>query len=140
MGNMKNIMVMEIRLFMVITKGKSGGRKEGWFMFEKFKGKITEIKEENQRKREEQENIAKERAEEEARIEHERIQTEKNALMALSEKELMVEAIMVLRGYNTRLTIIEKNQNDLDYRIGTLESDVSSLESEVLSIKSSDEY
>lgn len=109
-------------------------------MFEKFKGKITEIKEENQRKREEQENIAKERAEEEARIEHERIQTEKNALMELSEKELMVEAIMVLRGYNTRLTIIETNQNDLDYRIGTLESDVSSLESEVLSIKSSDEY
>lgn len=57
-------------------------------MFEKVKVKFTEIKEENQRKR----------------AERERIQAEKDALMALNEKELMVEAIMALRGYNTRLT------------------------------------
>jgi len=109
-------------------------------MFEKVKGKIAEIKEENQHKREERERIARERAEEEARIERERIQAEKDALMTLSEKELMVEAIMALRGYNTRLTIIEARQNDLDDRVGTLESDVSSLESDVSSIKSSGEY
>jgi len=108
-------------------------------MFEKVKGKFAEIKEENQRKREERERIARERAEEEARIERERIQAEKDTLMALSEKELMVEAIMALRGYNTRLIIIEERQNDLYDRVATLESGISSLESDVSSIKSSSE-
>ena len=81
-------------------------------MFEKVKGKFAEIKEENQRKREDRERIAREQAEEETRIEHERIQAEKGVLMAMSEKELMAEAIMALRGYNTRLIIIEEQQND----------------------------
>jgi len=57
--------------------------------------------------------------------------------MAMSEKELMVEAIMALRGYNTRLIIIEEQQNDLYDRVATLESGISSLESDVSSIKSS---
>lgn len=108
-------------------------------MFEKVKGKFAEIKEENQHKREERERIAREQAEEEARIEHERIQAEKGVLMAMSEKELMVEAIMALRGYNTRLIIIEEQQNDLYDRVATLESGISSLESDVSSIKSSSE-
>ena len=54
----------------------------------------------------------------------------------MSEKELMVEAIMALRGYNTRLTIIETCQDDLNDRVGTLESDLSSLESDVSSLRS----
>lgn len=108
-------------------------------MFEKVKGKFAEIKEENQRKREERERIARERAEEEARIERERIQAEKDTLMALSEKELMVEAIMALRGYNTRLTIIEEQQDGLYDKVATLESGIRSLESDVSSIKSSSE-
>ena len=108
-------------------------------MFEKVKGKFAEIKEENQRKREDRERIAREQAEEEVRIEHERIQAEKGVLMAMSEKELMAEAIMALRGYNTRLIIIEEQQNDLYDRVATLESGISSLESDVSSIKSSSE-
>ncbi|MDO9086019.1 MAG: hypothetical protein Q7U53_07430 [Anaerolineaceae bacterium] len=80
-------------------------------MFKKIKRKIGEIKEEH------------------ARIERERIQAEKNALMALSEKELMVEAIMALKGYNTRIGNIEEKQDDLTYRVDSLESDVSSLKS-----------
>ena len=109
-------------------------------MFEKVIVKFAEIKEENQRKRTERECIARERAEEEARIERERIQAEKDALMNLNEKELMVEAIMALRGYNTRLTIIEVRQDDLDDRIDTLESDVSLLESDISSMKNKSEY
>ena len=49
------------------------------------------------------------------------------------------EAIMALRGYNTRLIIIEEQQNDLYDRVATLESGISSLESDVSSIKSSSE-
>lgn len=108
-------------------------------MFEKVKGKIAEIKDENRRKREERERVAREQAEEEARIEDERIQAEKGVLMALSEKELMVEAIMALRGYNTRLTIIEEQQDDLYEKVATLESGICSLESDVSSIKNSSE-
>lgn len=90
---------------------------------------------ESRLKWEERERIARERAEEEARIESERIQAEKDALMALSEKELMVEVIMTLRGYNTRLTIIEASQDDLEDRVSSLESDVNSFESYVSSLK-----
>ena len=86
-------------------------------MFEKVKGKLIEIKEENQRQREGRARIAKEKAEEEARKERERIQAEKDALMALSEKELMVEAIMALRGYNTRLSNMEEKQDELADRV-----------------------
>lgn len=85
-------------------------------MFEKVKQKIGEIKEESRR-----------RSEELDRIERERIQAEKDALMALSEKELMVEAIMALRGYNSRLAYIEEKQDELNNSLGMLASDVSSL-------------
>ncbi len=43
--------------------------------------------------------------------------------------------IMTLRGYNTRLTIIEASQDDLEDRVSSLESDVNSFESYVSSLK-----
>jgi len=109
-------------------------------MFEKVKGKFAEIKEENQRKREERERIARERTEEVARLERKRIQAEKDVLMALTEKELMVEAIMALRGYNTRLTLLEEHNDDLDGRVDSLESQLSSLDSSVSEIKEKSDY
>lgn len=96
-------------------------------MFEKVKGKFIGIIEENQRQREERARIAKEVAEEEARKERERIQAEKDALMALSEKELMVEAIMELREYNTRLSKIEEQHDELADRVDSLKSQIGSL-------------
>jgi regulator of protease activity HflC (stomatin/prohibitin superfamily) len=115
-------------------------------MFEKVKGKIGEMADENRRRREERARIAQEKAEEEARIakekaeeaariERERIQAEKDALMALSEKELMVESIMALRGYNTRISSIDEKQEVMNSRLDSLESDVSYLESDVSSLK-----
>lgn len=95
-------------------------------MFGKVKNKINEIKEENRK-----------RMEEAARIERERVQAEKAALMALSEKELMVEAIMALRGYNTRLKNLEEKQDNLRYIVGSLESSVDSIDSKISSIGSS---
>lgn len=105
-------------------------------MFEKVKRKIDDIKRDSQLKKEERARIEKERAEEVARIERERIQLERDVLMALSDKELMVEAIMALRGYNTRITNIEEQQDDLLYKMDSLESKVDSLDSRVSDIKS----
>lgn len=105
-------------------------------MFEKVKGKIEDIKRDSQFKKEERARIEKERAEEAARIERERIQMEKDALMALSDKELLVEAIMALRGYNTRITTIEEQQDNLLYKMDSLESKVDSLDSKVSDMKS----
>lgn len=102
-------------------------------MLDRVKGKLSEIKEESRKRKEERARVAREKAEEEARIERERIQAEKDALMALSEKELMVEAIMALRGYNVRLINIEENQSDLEDRVDSLEWDVSSLDSKISS-------
>ena len=100
-------------------------------MFEKVKGKLSDIKEEFQRQSEGRARIAKEKAEEEARKERERIQVEKAALMTLSEKELMVEAILALRGYNTRLSNMEEHQDELADRVDFLESRMGSLDSSV---------
>ena len=51
----------------------------------------------------------KQREKEEAeRKETERIQTEREELMKLSEKELLVELVLTIRGYNNRLSKLEK--------------------------------
>ena len=46
--------------------------------------------------------------EEAARIAAERIQAEREELMKLTEKELLVELILSVRGYNDRITNLEK--------------------------------
>lgn len=93
------------------------------------------MKEENLIQREERARLARELAEEEARKESTRIQAEKDALMALSEKELLVEAIIALKGYNTRLSNIEKQQDNFKDRINSLELNVSSLDTTVDELK-----
>jgi len=96
-------------------------------MFEKVKEKIADVKKEWQLQKDERVRIKKEQTEEAARIERERIQLEKDALMALSEKVLMVEAIMALRETNTRLTNIEERQEDLTNSVNSLRGYISSL-------------
>lgn len=107
-------------------------------MLEKVKKKLKDAKEENDRRREERARIERERAEaearrkreraeEEARKESQRIQAEKDALMALTEKELMVEAIMTLRAYGPRLNNISDQQDDLKDKLCSLELSVNSL-------------
>lgn len=96
-------------------------------MFEKVKEKIADVKKEWQLQKDERVRIKKEQTEEAARIERERIQLEKDALMALSEKVLMVEAIMALRETNTRLTNIEEQQEDLTNSVNSLRGYISSL-------------
>jgi vacuolar-type H+-ATPase subunit E/Vma4 len=89
-------------------------------MLKKVITKFNDAKEERAR-------IAREKAEEEARKERERIQAEKDDLMALSEKELMVEAIMALRGYNTHLNNMVEKLDNLENRVNSIDSNVSSM-------------
>jgi hypothetical protein len=64
--------------------------------------------------------VAREKAAEAARIEAERLQTERASLMTSSDKELMVEAIMELRGLRER-------QDALTETVASLREEVSSL-------------
>ena len=103
------------------------GRK-GWpHMFNKVKQKIGEQIDEFQQKREEQKRLEKAAAEAKVRAERERIRLEKEALMALSDKALMVEAVMALRNLNSRLDTLETQQADLKSQIESLKWDVDML-------------
>lgn len=113
-------------------------------------GRIKTLMEERAReageKAEERARVKRARAEEKARIEAERIQAEqarvqaeKDVLMALSEKELLVEAIMILREYNTRLDSLENigdslvvSVQSLEWKVGALDSSVDELRSRQL--------
>lgn len=96
-------------------------------MFNKVKQKIGEQIDEFQQKREEQKRLEKAAAEAKVRAERERIRLEKEALMALSDKALMVEAVMALRNLNSRLDTLETQQADLKTQIQSLQWDVDML-------------
>lgn len=96
-------------------------------MFNKVKQKIGEQIDEFQQKREEQKRLEKAAAEAKVRAERERIRLEKEALMALSDKALMVEAVMALRNLNSRLDTLETQQADLKSQIESLKWDVDML-------------
>ena len=121
-------------------------------MFERVKNKINDVKEETKKRKEalarlerekaeeaarkqrDRERKAREKAEEEARKERERIQAEKDALMALSEKELLTEVMMLLRGYDTRFNDIKKQQDYLIKIVDSLDSKISDLDSSIDSL------
>lgn len=104
-------------------------------MFEKVINKFNNFKEEARERMEERARIARERAEEEARMERERVRAEKEALLTLSEKELMVEAIMELKRCNLRLNIVEEILDNMQYRIGSIDINVSSMDSSLNELK-----
>ena len=97
-------------------------------MLNDVKSKINDKVDAFRQYREEQVRQKRELAETRARAEREKIRHEKEILLALSDKELMVEAIMLLRGYNERITDIEAEQADLDSRMDSTEADVRALE------------
>lgn len=78
-------------------------------MFNKIKNKVNQIIDEAEEKRKERERLEKERLEE-----------EKKSLLALSEKELLVELLITLKN-------MESDQKSLLEKISELDSDVSYL-------------
>lgn len=97
-------------------------------MLDELWARLDAAKEAKEQRKEELARLEWEKAEEEARKERERIRAEKAALMALSDKELMVEAIMALRGYNTRLEDLDDRQNRLDRELSTLDDQLSRID------------
>lgn len=79
------------------------------YMFDNIKKKIDNMKVEAQKRREEE------------RLEKEKIEQEKQRLLALNEKELLVEIIFMMKG-------IVKEHESLIEKIEELESSVSDIE------------
>ena len=86
-------------------------------MLKRLVDKIKGILAEQQRRMEEQIRIEKEKEAEAARIEREKIEAEKAELMKLSEKELMVETIIMLREQAKRIEKLEGVQEELLSRV-----------------------
>ena len=119
-------------------------------MLEKAKSIVNDIKTDAERKKEEKEQLKKqqqeqakkqerERIEWEARREAERlareeaeIQAEKDRLMNLSEKELIVEAVMALRGLYSRIEELEKAYEDLDDTVSFLKKELKSVKTDAV--------
>lgn len=80
--------------------------------------------------REERARAAQQRAAEEVRKEAERVQAEKAVLMGLSDKELMVEAVMALRG-------LREQHDALTDNVASLQQEVTSLSWGIHELKSS---
>lgn len=61
----------------------------------------------------------------------EKIQLEKDRLLSLNDKELMVESIFAIRGFYNKVSKIESQQEEIIDRIKQIEADLASLESDV---------
>lgn len=103
-------------------------------MLEKVKTTISGLKEDAHRRKEEKEQLARERREAEAKAEAERIaaekariQAEKDTLMSMDTKELLVEAVIALRGLYSQIENLESDQAALSERLEELASDVADL-------------
>lgn len=80
---------------------------------------------------------SKDRVEDAAREYLREFQLEKEALMELTERGLMIEGIMELRGCNLQLSNIKEKLDTLVYRVDSLEWTVDSLDSNISKIESS---
>ncbi len=111
-------------------------------MFDKVQESLKRSKDERQKKRLEKERVRLEKAAAEAVREKERlrrrrkrIQAEKDRLLSLDDKELMVELILAVRGLYSQIGVSESEsagvlrRYDIESNISSIRSDISDLES-----------
>ena len=79
-----------------------------------------------------------EAAREEERLQQEaqKIQTEKERLLSLDDKGLMVELILAVRGLYSQIEYIQGQQDSLSERVDNIESDISSIRSDISDLES----
>lgn len=94
-------------------------------MFEKVKSKLSKVIEENNRQKEERDRIAKEAAEELERKEREKLQVYKDSLSKYSEKELIIEAIIILKEQKEQMIKIEQKLRKLEDQVETMDIKIS---------------
>lgn len=81
--------------------------------------------------REQKAQLKKEKEEEAARAAEVQLQAERERLLSMTEKELLVELILTMRGYDERIQRIEKSAKsaELDSSISALNSSTANLNS-----------
>lgn len=114
-------------------------------MIDKVKKGFNNIKEEHSKKKAEKIKIKLEKEAAEIKAEQERLTAEKEALeqekrrlLELSDKDLMVELIIAVRGFYTKVSDIEQAQEqmgttlfEIDDRLNSLACDVDVLENKL---------
>ena len=68
--------------------------------------------------------------------EAQKIQTEKERLLSLDDKGLMVELILAVRGLYSQIEYIQGQQDSLSERVDNIESDISSIRSDISDLES----
>lgn len=94
-------------------------------MFDRVKNKVSDLIEENKRKKDEKERLVKEAAEELERKEREKLQVYKDSLSKYSEKELIIEAIIVLKEQKEQMIKIEQKLRKLEDQVETMDIKIS---------------
>lgn len=113
-------------------------------MLEKAINIVAEIKSDAERRKDEKEQLKKEQQEraehleleqksmeeqkeaERIAVEKAKLQAEKDLLINMSEKELLVEAVIALRGIYTRLYELEQMYEDIDSSISSIDKEFKS--------------
>jgi len=85
------------------------------------------------------ERAAEEAAREKELLEQEarKIQAEKDRLLSLDDKGLMVELILAMRGLYSQIEEINIQQEALSAKIADIESDISSIQSDISDLENS---
>lgn len=65
-----------------------------------------------------------------------KIQAEKDRLLSLDDKGLMVELILAVRGLYSQMEYIQSQQASLSERVDDIESDISSIRSDISDLES----
>lgn len=65
-----------------------------------------------------------------------KIQAEKDRLLSLDDKGLMVELILAVRGLYSQIEHIQSQQDSLSERVDDIESDISSIRSDISDLES----
>mgnify|MGYP003371788009 CR=1 FL=1 len=68
--------------------------------------------------------------------EHQKKRLEKERLLSLDDKGLMVELILAVRGLYSQIEYIQSQQESLSERIDDIESDISSIRSDISDLES----
>ena len=113
-------------------------------MFENFKKHLDERRAEAQHRKEEQERLAQEEqeravAEKAAQIAEEKakIQAEHDHLMGMTEKELLVEAVVALRGLYSKTERLETELSQLGIDLTAIADDLVRLKRRVRDLENS---
>ena len=107
-------------------------------MFDRVQESLKKSKDDRLKKRLEKERVRLEKAAAEAVREKERLQqeAEKDRLLSLDDKGLMVELILAVRGLYSQMEYIQSQQASLSERVDDIESDISSIRSDISDLES----